>query len=81
MINLFMAADRGNRNSFRHGWEELRKREGNPSETFEAIRGFPQGAAESPLLWIIFYDMVRSGKESGLPSSPQVPTAKWVTLG
>ena len=57
-INLFMTADRGNRNSFRHGWEELRKREGNPSETFEAIRGFPQGAAESPLLWIIFYDMV-----------------------
>ncbi len=27
-------------------------------DDFEARRGFAQGATESPLLWIIFYDMV-----------------------
>ncbi len=28
---------------------------------FEARRGVAQGAAESPLLWLVFYDMVIGG--------------------
>jgi hypothetical protein len=44
------------------------------SETFEAIRGFPQGAAESPLLWIIFYDMVTCQlKREGVGASVRTP--------
>ncbi len=31
---------------------------GEGRATFEAELGFTQGAAESPLLWIVFYDMV-----------------------
>ncbi len=53
-----MAADRRNCNYTRTGWEALHKREGRAPVTFGAERGFLQGAAESPLLWILFYDMV-----------------------
>ena len=54
----FMAADRLSYNWVRTGWEPLLEEANHPKMTFEAERGFTQGAAESPLLWIIFYDMV-----------------------
>jgi hypothetical protein len=51
--------DRCNRNTVRTIWrtEAPSGAEREPGE-FEARRGFAQGAAEAPLLWLIFYDMV-----------------------
>ena len=60
VIEWFMECNRHNINRVRSGWEQLNEREGRAQETFEAVRGFTQGATESPLLWIVFYDMVLS---------------------
>jgi hypothetical protein len=73
-IQFFLAADRGNRNFVRTGWEDLRRKEGHSPRFFTAWRGFPQGAAESPLLWIIFYDMVLTQlRLEGVGNSPSLP--------
>ena len=55
VVEFFMEMDRNNRNSVRTFWDEFLE---GTVEAFEAQRGFAQGAAESPLLWDIFYDMV-----------------------
>ena len=57
-VEFFMHVDRGNINWVRTGWEAMREAEGRGQPCFEARRGVAQGAAESPLLWIIFFDMI-----------------------
>ena len=55
-MEWFMEIGRRNRNLVKCLWEPLGVNGGGVE--FEAKRGFAQGATESPLLWIIFYDMV-----------------------
>jgi hypothetical protein len=59
VIAWFIELDRCNRNTVRTIWrtEAPSSADREPGE-FEARRGFAQGAAEAPLLWLIFYDMV-----------------------
>ena len=59
-IEYLVHVDRGNTNWVRTGWEALRKEEGRSQPRFESRRGMPQGAAESPLLWVVFFDMILS---------------------
>ena len=55
VVEYLMELDRGNSNVVKTFWDEYLE---GTVEAFEAQRGFAQGAAESPLLWDIFYDMV-----------------------
>jgi hypothetical protein len=59
VIAWFTELDRCNRNTVRTIWrtEAPSGAEREPGE-FDARRGFAQGAAEAPLLWLVFYDMV-----------------------
>jgi hypothetical protein len=59
-VEFFMHVDRGITNWVRTGWEAMREREGRAQPRFESHRGVAQGAAESPLLWVIFFDMILS---------------------
>jgi hypothetical protein len=52
------AGSRDNVNWVRTGWEELLSERGETIPTFHARTGFTQGAAESPLLWNVFFDML-----------------------
>jgi hypothetical protein len=54
VVEFLMEADRGNINNVRTFWDAIL----GDVEGFEALRGFIQGSADAPLLWIIFYDMV-----------------------
>ena len=55
-----METDRRCKTRVRTGWEPRLVDSGVELEWFVARRGFPQGASESPLLWIMFYDAVIS---------------------
>ena len=55
VVEFLMELDRGNKNTVRTFWDQFL--EGSVA-AFEAERGFAQGSADAPLLWIIFYDMV-----------------------
>ncbi len=60
-VEFFMHVDRGNTNWVRTGWEALRAAKGRSRPCFEAMRGgVAQGSAESPLLWIVFFDTILS---------------------
>jgi hypothetical protein len=58
VIEWLMEADRHNINSVKTGWEAYLREQNKLPTTFSAVTGFTQGAAESPLLWNLFYDMV-----------------------
>ena len=55
VAELLMEVERGNENEVRTAWDPLLEVE---DYLFPAERGFVQGSAISPLLWIVFYDMV-----------------------
>ena len=55
VAELLMEVERGNENEVRTAWDPLLEVE---EYLFPAERGFVQGSAISPLLWIVFYDMV-----------------------
>ena len=55
VVEWLMEGGRRTRNEVKTLWSIL---VGEEVGTFEAMEGFVQGAAESPLLWIVFYDMV-----------------------
>ena len=55
IVELMMECERNSLNDVRTHWDPLMDAE---AFLFEAQRGFVQGAAVSPLLWLIFYDMV-----------------------
>jgi hypothetical protein len=55
VVEFLMELDRGNTNRVRTFWSEFL---GDTAAEFEALRGFPQGGAEAPLLWLLFYNMV-----------------------
>jgi hypothetical protein len=77
-VEFLMHVDRGNTNWVRTGWEAMREREGRAQPRFESYRGVAQGAAESPFLWVIFFDMILSQlrKEGvGRPLRPPQATA------
>jgi hypothetical protein len=52
---LMMECERRNKNDVRTVWDPILEVE---DFLFAAERGFVQGAAVSPLLWLLFYDMV-----------------------
>jgi hypothetical protein len=56
VCECFMDIGRRNSQLVKSFWEPMG--ENGHGREFEAKRGFAQGATESPLLWIIFYDMV-----------------------
>ncbi|MFZ9959842.1 MAG: RNA-directed DNA polymerase, partial [Candidatus Limnocylindrus sp.] len=58
VVEWLWAGSRDNVNWVRTGWEELLRERGHEVPTFHARTGFTQGAAESPLLWNVFYDML-----------------------
>ena len=55
VVEWLIEGGRRTRNEVKTLWSIL---VGEEVGTFEAMEGFVQGAAESPLLWIVFYDMV-----------------------
>ena len=55
VVEFLMELDRRNKNTVRTFWSAFTA---DSVAAFEALRGFPQGSADAPLLWIIFYDMV-----------------------
>jgi hypothetical protein len=81
-VEFFMHVDRGNINWVRTGWEAMREAEGRSQPCFEARRGVPQGAAESPLLWIIFYDMILTQlRAEGVGASTETSTSDGTLTG
>ena len=81
-VEFLMHVDRGNTNWVRTGWEAMREREGRPQPRFESYRGVAQGAAESPLLWIIFFDMILSQlRKEGVGASTETSTADGTLTG
>ena len=62
-VEFFMELDRGNQSEVRTFWDSILDPEESGDHWFDSLRGFAQGSADAPLLWIVFYDMVLSELE------------------
>ena len=53
VVEYFMELDRGNQSEVRTFWDSILDPEEGDDFLFDSLRGFAQGSADAPLLWII----------------------------